>query len=349
MNRLPDACGRPVSTAELRAALETVLGRHVGGQRHIAKLTRRPSDYSSSFALDELDVLLDDGAVLELVFKNVSWEALLGDARRAKPPFLYNPLREIEIYETVLASEPLGTATFYGSVVDQELGHYWLFLERVPGLRLCHVGEFDTWKQVARYLALMHNSFARHTQVIAQAGPGRWVNYDRVFYWQWLRRAQTFVRTNKSFHQGEDWRGIERVAGRYDEVIDRLLAVPQTLIHGEFYASNVLVDQAEGRLRICPVDWEMAAVAPGIMDLAALTCGTWSDEEKRTLALAYHDTLEPNGWRPSGLSSLLAVLDLCQLHLAVQWLGWSLDWSPPPEQARDWLSEALRLTEKLGL
>jgi hypothetical protein len=287
--------------------------------------------------------------VLELMFKNVSREALLGDARRAKPTFLYNPLREIEVYETVLVSEQLGTATLYGSVVDPGLGRYWLFLERVPGLRLCHVGEFDTWKQAARYLAGMHNSFARNTHVLAQAGRGRWLNYDRAFYWQWLRRAQTFVRTNESLQQGEDWRGIERVAHCYNEVIGRLLVMQQTLIHGEFYASNVLVYQAEGRLRICPVDWEMAAVAPAIMDLAALTCGTWTDEEKRSLALAYYDALEPSGWRPSAPSSLLAVLDLCQLHLAVQWLGWSLDWSPPPEQARDWLSEALRLTEKLGL
>jgi aminoglycoside phosphotransferase (APT) family kinase protein len=211
------------------------------------------------------------------------------------------------------------------------------------------VGEFDTWKQVARYLAVMHNSFARHTKVFAQTRPGRWLNYDRAFYWQWLRRAQTFVSTNESLQQGEQWRLIERVARRYDEVIDRLLAVPQTLIHGEFYASNVLVHQAGGCLRICPVDWEMAALAPGIMDLAALTSGTWTGEERRTLALAYHDTLEQSCWRPSGPNSLLTVLDLCQLHLSVQWLGWSLDWSPPPEQARDWLSEALRLTEKLGL
>jgi hypothetical protein len=26
---------------------------------------------------------------------------------------------------------------------------------------------------------------------------------------------------------------------------------------------------------------------------------------------------------------------------ATHWLGWSSDWSPPKEQARDWLGEAL--------
>jgi len=32
----------------------------------------------------------------------------------------------------------------------------------------------------------------------------------------------------------------------------------------------------------------------------------------------------------------------------MQWLGWSPDWSPPPEHRRNWLREALRLAEKLG-
>jgi len=36
-------------------------------------------------------------------------------------------------------------------------------------------------------------------------------------------------------------------------------------------------------------------------------------------------------------------------HLALQWLGWSADWTPPPEHARDWLVEALAAAERLGL
>jgi len=31
----------------------------------------------------------------------------------------------------------------------------------------------------------------------------------------------------------------------------------------------------------------------------------------------------------------------------VRWLGWSPQWSPPPEHAQDWLHEALSLAEKL--
>jgi len=42
-------------------------------------------------------------------------------------------------------------------------------------------------------------------------------------------------------------------------------------------------------------------------------------------------------------------LDYCRLHLAVQWLGWAEHWAPPPDQARDWLGEALAAAGRLGL
>jgi aminoglycoside phosphotransferase (APT) family kinase protein len=348
MNRRTEGNGQLVSTAELGAALEEVLTRYFNEPQRLVSLHRQPSQYQSSFAMDELDMQMADGRTLQLMFKNLSWQALLKDARHAKPVFLHDPLREIEVYRTVLTPPPLGTPLCYGAVVDEPLGRYWLFLERVPGLRLAHVGEFATWQEVARYLAQVHNAVARRQNGHAATPTGRWLSYDREFYWQWIQRAQEYVRPDACSPGREGGQGIERLARRYDRVIEGLLALPRTLIHGEFYAANVLIHQDNGHLRICPVDWEMAAVAPALMDLAALICGTWTDEEKRALALAYYDAREPDtGWQ--GPDHFLAGLELCQLHLAVQWLGWSLRWSAPPQQAWNWLQEALRLTEKLGL
>ena len=53
------------------------------------------------------------------------------------------------------------------------------------------------------------------------------------------------------------------------------------------------------------------------------------------------------GWQDA--ERFLSSLDYCRLHLAVQWLGWSPSWTPPPEHAQDWLNEALDLAEKLEL
>src|SRR5262249_3880945 len=115
-----------------------------------------------------------------------------------------------------------------------------------------------------------------------------------------------------------------------------------------FYPANVLVDEQEGAQRICPVDWETAAIGPGLIDLAALRVGDWTEEQKTALALSYYDGLPPDRRRWLR-DEFLALLDFCELPLAVQWLGWSPEWSPPPEEARNWLNDALRLADKLGL
>ncbi len=348
MSRPAPYTAQAVSTIELRAALERALNSYFGTPNRIVELRRRPSAYSTSFVLEELDVHLDDGMSLQLIFKDLSWRALLESARRVKPAFIYNPLREIETYRTILAPNPFGAATYYGAAIDHQAERYWLFLEKVPGLELYQVGDLSTWQQVARWLAAMHARFAGEVESLAEAAP--LLSYDEDFCWVWIRRAQAFFDHSETLQPKGVQHNIRWLARRYDRVVERLMELPTTLIHGEFYASNVLVqERAGGVLRVCPVDWEMAAVGPGLIDLAALTAGGWTAEEKTALALAYHTALAPhNGWPPAP-DVFLAMLDCCRLHLAIQWLGWSSEWSPPPEHAQNWLGEALSLAEKLGL
>jgi hypothetical protein len=335
-----DVSGSTADPAELRAALEQALGRHFSGQRSIARLEGRPSDYQSSFALEEVDVTLDGGTTLRLLFKDLSSRALLPGARDAKPAFLCEHRREIEVYETILARRRLGTATCYGSVLDERLGRYWLFLERVPGVELYRVGELSTWQQAARWLAGLHTGLAAECGRLA--GAAHLLVYDGAFYRRWPQRAVAFVKA------GHDRGRLEWLADRYEQVVERLAELPVTFLHGEFYASNVLVQHTADGLRVCPVDWEMAAVGPGLIDLAALTAGKWTEEARRELALAYHAELAPGGGGVMTAEAFLEALDCCRLHLAVQWLGWSPVWSPPPEHAQDWLREALTLAERLA-
>jgi aminoglycoside phosphotransferase (APT) family kinase protein len=302
------------------------------------ELARRASAYRTSYAIDELDVQLDDGTALALMFKDLSRRALTAGADRAKPAFLHDPLREIEVYRSLLAPARLGTAICYGAVAEPERGRYWLFLERVAGKELYQVGEFAAWQHAARRLAALHGHFAA-VQGERLAQTSSLLRYDGEFYRAWPRRARAFARSRP-------WSArVEWLADRYEPVIERLLSLPPTLIHGEFYASNVLVQDR----RVCPVDWEMAAIGPGLVDLAALTAGRWTEEQRTALALAYCEAIPPHVGERLTPSALLDTLDYCRLHLALQWLGWSPDWTPPAEHAQDWLGEALRLAEKLGL
>jgi hypothetical protein len=306
---------------ELREALETALGEPV------EELERRPSEYRSSFRLEELDVTLGDGRQLELMFKDVGH--LEPEVSAAKPGFLYDGLREIEVYRDVLEPAHLGTPRFFGADVDRG----WLFIERIRGVELFQVGERATWEFVARWLAKAHAHFASVT-----ARASRALRHDREYVELWPKRALEHARERGDDESAE---AVARVERGYSEVSARLLAQPRTLIHGEFYASNVLVDAFTEPSRVAPVDWEQAAIGPALLDVAALTAGRWDEPNRAAIASAYAqaagEALDEEG------------LEAARLHLALQWLGWSRAWSPPLEHRTDWLVEALRSAEKLGL
>ncbi|HYN88514.1 MAG TPA: phosphotransferase [Ardenticatenaceae bacterium] len=349
------------STVELRSTLEGALGRHFGVPCRITAFERRPSAYRTSFAIEELDVQLDDGTVLQIMFKDLSRHGLPDFVRRAKPDFLYDPRREIETYRTILAGSDLGTATCYGAVADDAANRYWLFLEKVPGVELYQVGEFSTWQAVARWLAGLHERFA--PEAAAGDAPGDSIQghapsplhsvpllrYDADFFSLWLSRALLFARAAEPFEARQARQALDWLAGRYGQVVERLAALPVTFIHGEFYAANVLVQEQADALRVCPVDWEMAAIGPGLLDLAARTAGQWTEEEKAAMAEAYRAAMPPASHIATDPATFWAALDFCHLHVAVQWLGWAPEWSPPAQTAHNWLDEALRLAEKLGL
>jgi Ser/Thr protein kinase RdoA (MazF antagonist) len=249
-------------------------------------------------------------------------------ARAAKPQFLHDPLREIVVYRDVLSRLALGTARYYGSLVDPGRQRFLLFIEKLAGVELWQIGEIELWEEVARWLATFHEK----APVIASP---HLLSYDAAFFAGWPERARAFA--------GGDV--VSRVAARYDDVVATLRALPQTFVHGEFYASNILVARDGNAPRISPIDWEMAGVGPALVDLAALTSGRWSGGERRRLEAAYASACS----RPLAEDDLAVGLACSRLHLALQWLGWSPAWAPPEEHRHDWLGEARAAAERLGL
>jgi hypothetical protein len=269
---------------------------------------RRPFEYRSSAPLVELEV---EGRML--LFKDLSPRALTEDARAAKLEF-HDPRREIDVYRLHLANARLGTAELVAAVTDPARDRYWLVLEKVAGVELYQRGLAE-WPEVLRWLARCHDHFS------SLEGGDHLVRYDRDFFARWPQRA-----------------GVE-VPG-YDVVIERLSAMPPTLVHGDLYPSNVLVAGA----RICAVDWELAGVGPGVLDVAAITAGL-DEDDALALAEEYRRALAD----PPDRGGFQDDLACARLHLALQWLGWSGEWWPPPEHARDWRAELPRLAECAGL
>jgi aminoglycoside phosphotransferase (APT) family kinase protein len=166
------------------------------------------------------------------------------------------------------------------------------------------------------------------------------LRYDVKMMTRWAHRA---AEHGPSAHRDR----LREIAARYDVVLEPMLSAAPTPIHGEFYASNVLVDNPRSPSRVCPVDWEMAALGPPLVDLAALVSGAWTASDRDAIGAAYRSALPP-AERPADRDFRIA-LDACRLQVALQWLGWSEGWSPPAEHATDWLASALSLADSFGL
>jgi Ser/Thr protein kinase RdoA (MazF antagonist) len=311
------------------------------GIGEVIRLSRRAYRYATSAPLEELHVETGGGTELDLIFKDLSRDRLIGDAAATKPEFLHLPEREIETYQHILASEGIGPG-FFGAVAEPDAGRYWLLIEKVPGVELWQVGELSVWEDVAHWLGRFHSGFAARLDEMRAANP-HLLDLSVDWFRSWHRRAVDRLTDSA------DGRAVtlRSALGGYDEVADSLAALPRTFVHGELYPSNVLVVR-ETPLRISPVDWEMAAIGPGLVDLAALV-GGWGEAERGRLTAAYVSGRDGGSAQAGDAAALDADLARCRLHLALQWLGWSAGWRPPPEHDHDWLGEALELAEALQL
>ena len=309
--------------------------------RRVADVRRRPAEYYSSHRLEDLVVRLDDGTTLSLISKDLSPGTMVEAAAGVKPPFLLDPIREPWAYQILDAFDVAGPRCV-GFYAHEPARQYILFLEKADAVPLWQAGDPAVWRAAARWAAAAHGRL----RSVAGAPEGAClVNYTAEFYALWPRRvAELVVGRNPADARAA---ALGPMLARYGGVIDRLTRLPTTMIHGEFYASNILAGGSGAGARVIPVDWEMAAIGPGLMDLADLTAGTWPEAERRSMVDAYREAL-PQELAPPPEEFGVA-LDSCRLHKAMQWLGWAADWEPPKAHRHDWLDEALRLGEKLGL
>jgi Ser/Thr protein kinase RdoA (MazF antagonist) len=297
--------------------------------RPVAALAIRPSRYRTSFELYELDVVLCDGTEMALVLKDTGLHALSADAARAKPPFLLDPAREGLVYRELLGRDGDWAPALLAVEVDRDCDRHWVLIERVRGRELFQAGDLETWCAVARWLARMQACLT--PRALRCAAP--LLRYDDALYARWAERALRFGRPGPKLRSAlESW----------DELSRELQALPVAFLHGEFYASNILLADPPRKPSIAAIDWELAALGPGLLDLAALSSGDWDEEERWAMALAYHEAAQfsgPLADRPR-FSRALA---LARLHLAVQWLGWSDSWTAPAHLAHDWREDGERL------
>src|SRR6266540_3546128 len=98
------------------------------------------------------------------------------------------------------------------------------------------------------------------------ARPGLLVNYDDAYFRNMAERALRAVGSRS----GSLHRRLAAAVDAYWAMIEGFCAGRPTLVHGSYRPKNILVDTSPTPLRICPVDWELAAVGPQLHDLACM-------------------------------------------------------------------------------
>lgn len=105
------------------------------------------------------------------------------------------------------------------------------------------------------------------------------VRHDEAYF---LRRAELAVLEMAAFSTSSEDR-LRRVVDSYGPVVEAMVSQPVCLVHGGYWPANVILAEEGASQRVCPIDWELAALGSPLYDLATLVDGFASPELDRLL------------------------------------------------------------------
>ena len=295
----------------LRECLEGVIATRFGrAAGDVVAVERKRSKYSSFYASDVITVRLTTGDEVRVFLKD------FGSYHHPKDSMQERREREVAVYRDVLAGAGLDTAEYYGSVSDPAEGRFWLLLEYVEGVPVRHLG-FERWVAPANWLGRMYGYFHPRR--------GLWqdcpvlARHDASFFESTADQALRSV----TDYAADLAQRLAPIVGRYDKAVAVMTAQPQTLVHGTFRPAQIITDDSRQPPRICPVDFEKAAVGASLYDLTFLVDG-FDPPRLRRLFDAYREGAAQGGLRVPDDAEMTCVVDCFRLHRVMNWLAVSL-------------------------
>jgi len=297
----------------LRKRLTIGLANASSEGRQVSVLKRDLPRFMSTFPNEIVTIKFPDGRKRRVFIKYGGGRSHHSFGHRG------NVFYEAEVYRRVLQPLPDFKPKYMGAHTDPETGDTSLFLEYLyRNNRLSDI----SWKrstrqprgmaQAARWLARFHTAQESRVRDSALSFLKR---YDGKYYRGWAQRTFEFARPLQTRFP---W--LTELNQCEDTWFAPLLAEPQTVIHGESYAKNVLVRGKNSFI----VDWESAAVAVGEVDLAALTDGEgWTAKVVRRCEESYRSARWPEGVPATHKQALTAA----RIYMQFRWLGERPDWT----------------------
>lgn len=297
----PDpAVGLDQRGSELVEVLETVLGEHFGSPQTILDVRRLRSEHSSSYETELVTVALEGAGEITLFLKD------FGARIYDKDSITERRSRELRVYRDLVGNANLGTPAYYGSVWDEIQGRFWLLIEFVEGAQVKH-HEFPDWVGAMAWLGRMHAHFSR-SPPLTQAREFL-IDQDADFFRLTADMARRAVAGSLPSLSDR----LEAALGGYDEAVDLIDAQPRVLVHGGYRPQNIILAGTPQEPRICPVDWEEAALGSAFYD-AAYFCDGFEGDRLAVLLDAYRDEAARHGFRPPEGPEADRVFALLSLH-----------------------------------
>ena len=136
-----------------------------------------------------------------------------------------------------------------GAVLRYNNGTVILFMEMLPGKELYSCLDDDAWIGTITTLSEIHSKFWE-----VQIDTNMNIPYSNVIA-EKMQQAYSNTTHNRYW---KEYMGI---------VFNRFEHIPQTLVHGDMFPTNILVFQGKSEF----VDWANAGIAPYVMDIGRLT------------------------------------------------------------------------------
>ena len=262
-------------------------------------LNRERSDFSSTYAAEEIRCRLPDGRELDLFCKYNYGHVETHPSPRRGLAF------EAQVYDRVLRPLPLSQSRCYGALGTPHDHEQWLVLEYLADcLPASDVGEGDALSLAAAWAGRFHALNERRVDNLPLTFLPR---YEADHYRFWSRRSWELCAAHR---QTPDW--LRTITELYEAQYVPLLATqPMTIIHGEFTPKNALWHAAQ----IKPIDWETAAIGVGEIDLAILLFD-WDEEMSAACEAAYRLARWPAGPPDEHAEALRAA----RLYSAFHWI-----------------------------
>lgn len=318
-----------IAESNLRSELERWLHTPEWSGASIVDVRRRPNPNSTLAPVEQVSLTLNGGRQVEVFLKHL-------DIHDEEHPNKQVRDREILVYQELFGSACLPVPRCYGSTWDTTSQSGWLALEQLDGWCLKY-HDLDRWYEAARCLGRFQRHFADRLSTLNRAE--YLLKLDEAYFDSWFLRAeQTIERISSDLARElspviEKRRNIGRLLSRHCT----------TLVNNDLAPKNVIASLVEP-FQIHLIDWEMAGVGCGLIDLVQLKDGLDPSADRKMREI-YCAEIEGCGLLPENVEERRRLFDAADLHKTTYRLARCAPWNLPHDTLRQWIGEARRLSE----